>query len=112
MPVVICEIDNHRNKHGEGLVLIGLKDIEEVIVFEEAHGSVSHLQMDASDAAHYPLEELGNEVLHLIDFADLEHFLQLSQEESLLDAVSEGPVLEQTLKQGDGKGSVFGEEEH
>lgn len=94
MPVVICKVNNHRNKHGEGLVLIGLEDVEEVIVLEEAHGSVGHLQMDASDAAHDSLEELRDEVLHLVDFTDLEYFLQLSQEESLFDAVGEGPVLE------------------
>ena len=41
-------------------------------------------------------------MLDLIDFADLKNFLELGQEQSFLDAVSEWPVLEETLQQWDG----------
>ena len=51
-------------------------------------------------------------MLDLVHLADLEHLLQLGQEERLLHAVREWPVLEQPFKQRDGKGAVLREEEH
>ena len=54
--MVICKIDNDWNQHGEGLVFIGLEDVEEVIILEETHGSISYLQMDATNASDDSLE--------------------------------------------------------
>ena len=51
-------------------------------------------------------------MFNFFHFADFKNLLELRQEERLLDAVSEGPVLEQTLKQGDGQCAILREEEH
>ncbi len=112
MPVVVGQVHDDGHQHGESLVLVGLQDVEEVVILEEAHGSVGNLQMDATNASHDSLEESGNQVLNFVHFADLEHFLQFCQEERLLDAVGEWPVLEESFEQGDGQGSIFGQEEH
>lgn len=112
MPVVVGEVDDDRDEHGEGFVLVGFEDVKEVVVFKEAHCSVGNLQVDATNAADNAFEKFGDQVFHFVDFADFEDFLQFSEEEGLLDAVGEGPVLEQALEEGDGEGAVLGEEEH
>ena len=45
MPVVLCELDDNGHEHWEGLLLVRLEDVEEVVVLEEAHGAVSNLQV-------------------------------------------------------------------
>lgn len=78
--MVLGQVYDDRDKHRERLVLVGLQDVEEVIVLEEAHSSVSYLQMDATNALHNSLEQLWNQVLNLVDFAYFEYFLKLCQE--------------------------------
>jgi len=95
--MVLGQVNDDGDEHWESLLLVGLQNLEEVVVLEEAHGSVSNLQVDAAYALDDSLEELWNEMLDFVDFANLEHFLQFGQEECLLDAVSEWPVLEETL---------------
>lgn len=56
--MVLSQIDYDRNKHWECLFLVSLKDIKEVVVFKETHGSVSNLQMDTSNALNNSLEKL------------------------------------------------------
>ena len=112
VPVVVSQVDDDRHQHGEGLVLVSLQNVEEVVVLEEAHGAVGDLEVDAADALDDSLEELVDQVLDLVDLADLEHLLQLGQEEGFLDAVGEWPVFEQALQERDGQGSVLGQEEH
>jgi hypothetical protein len=102
VPMVVSQVDNNWHQHWEGLVLVGLQNVEEVIVLEEAHSSVSNLQVDASNASHYSLEESLDQVLNLVNFTDFKDFLQLSQEESFLDAVGEWPVSKESLKKWDG----------
>lgn len=97
MPVVLSQVDDDGHQHWEGLLLVRFEDVQEVVILEEAHGSVSDLQVDTANALHNPLEELGDQVLNLVDFADLKHFLELGQEQGFLDAVGERPVPEQTL---------------
>ena len=58
--MVVCKIYDHRDEHGEGLLLVGLKDVEEVVVFKETHGSVSDLKVDTANASYDPLEQLGD----------------------------------------------------
>ena len=48
--MVLRQINNDWNEHRERLVLVSLKDVEEVVVLKEAHRSVSDLQVDATDA--------------------------------------------------------------
>lgn len=60
MPVVVCEVYNDGDQHGEGLIFIGLQDVQEVVVLEETHGSIGYLQVDTTNAPDYSLEELGD----------------------------------------------------
>ena len=112
VPVVVSQVNNDWDQHWEGLVLVGLQNVEEIVIFKEAHSSVSHLQVNATNAPHDSLEESLNQVLNLVYFTDFKDFLQLSQEESFLDAVGEWPVSKESLKKWDGQCSVLGEEQH
>lgn len=110
--MVVSQINNDRNQHWESFVLVSLEDVKEVVVFKEAHSSVSNLKVNSSYATHNSFEKLRNEVFNLVDFADFEHFLQLCQKQSLFDAVGEWPELKQAIKQGNGEGSILCEEKH
>lgn len=101
--MVVGKVHNNRNKHGEGLLLVALQDVQEIVVLEEAHSSVSNLQVDASNASHDSLEKAGNQVLDLVNFADFKNFLKFSEEKGLFDAVSIRPVSEQTVEERDSK---------
>jgi hypothetical protein len=102
VPMIVSKIDDDRNQHGEGLIFIGLENVEEVVVLKETHGSVSYLQVNTANASYDSLEQFRNEVFDFIDFANFQDFLEFCQEKGLLDAVSEGPVLEETLEERDG----------
>lgn len=108
VPMVLGQINDDGHQHWESLLLVGFQDVQEVVILEEAHGSIGNLQMDTTNALYDPLEQSWNKVLHLVDLANLEDLLQLGQEESLLDAVGEWPVLEEAFEKGDGQSSVFG----
>ena len=97
VPVRVSQFVNDWHKHGECLVLVCLQNVKEVVVFKEAHRSVSNLQMISTNRFDDALEETRNQVLDFFDFAHLENLLQLRQEECFLDAVGEGPVFEQTF---------------
>jgi hypothetical protein len=101
VPVVVSEVDDNGDEHGEGLRLVGLEDVEEVVVLEEAHGTIGYLQMDTADTSNDTLEKSLDEHFNLFDFAHFQNFLQFGQEECFFNAVGEGPVLEETLKQWD-----------
>ena len=73
--MVLSQIHYHRHQHGESLIFVGLQDVQEVIVFKEAHGSVGHLQMDAADALDDPFEQFGDQGVDFVHFAHLQHFL-------------------------------------
>lgn len=110
--MIICKVYYDWDQHRESFVLVCLKNVEEIVILKEAHGSVSHLQMDASNASNNSFEELWNQVVNFINFAYLEDFLQFCQEQSFFDAIGERPVLKETFKQGNGEGSIFGQKEH
>ena len=78
--MVFSEVDNDGNEHWEGFFLVGLQDVQEVIVFEEAHGSISNLQMDATNALDNSFEKLGNEMFNFVHLTDFEDLLKFSQE--------------------------------
>lgn len=86
------------NQHWEGLFLICLKDIKEIIVLKEAHGPVGNLQMDATNAPDDPLEQFWNQMFYFIYFTNFEHLLKFGKEKRFLDAVGEWPVLQETFK--------------
>ena len=47
MPVSFSHVDDDGHKQRESVALVGLEDVEEVVILKEAHGSVSHLQMQS-----------------------------------------------------------------
>ena len=112
MPVVLSQVHDDRDEHGERLVFVLFQNVEEVVVLEEAHRAIRHLQVVTADRAHDSFEEARNERLYLFDFADLKNFLQLCQEERLFDAVCKWPVFKQTFQERNGKRAVLREEEH
>lgn len=110
--MVVCEINDYRNQHWERLVLVSLEDVEEVVVLEEAHGSIGNLKMDSANASDNSLEEFRDQMFNFVYFANFQDLLQLSQEQSFLNAVGERPVLEQPFQQRNCESSVLSEEEH
>jgi len=93
VPVIVSQIYNDRNEHWERLIFIGLEDIEEIVIFEEAHCPVSNLQMNSTNASDYSFKELWNQMLYFIYLANFKNLLKFCQEEGLLNAVGERPVL-------------------
>ena len=110
--MVVSEVNNHWNQHWESFVLVGLQNVEEIIVLKEAHSSVSHLEMDTTNTSYNSLEKFRNEMFDFVNFANFQDFLKFSKEESFLDAVSKWPILQQPIEESYSKGSVLGEEEH
>ena len=94
VPVILGEVNDDRYKYREGLVLVRLQNIEEVVILKETHGAVSHLQVISTNAFDDTLEKALNQWLDVLDFADLNNLLKLSQEQRLLNTVSKGPKLE------------------
>lgn len=97
MPVIFSQINDDWHQHWECLFLISLQDIEEVVVLKEAHGSISNLQVDTSNAFYNSLEKFWNQVLDFIHFADFKNLLQLGKEKSFFDTVGEWPEFEETF---------------
>lgn len=110
--MVLSKVDNNWHKHWECLVLVGLQDIEEIIILEEAHRSISNLQMNTTNTSDDSLEESGNQVLYLINFTYFQDFLKLSQEQCFFDTVGEWPILQQTFEEWYSKSSIFCQEQH
>ena len=110
--MVLREVNDDGHEDGEGLVLVSLENIEEVVILEETHGTVSHLQMITTNALDNTLEKPLNQWFDVFDFADLNHLLKLGEEKRLLDAVGEGPKLEKALEERNSQCTVLREEEH
>jgi hypothetical protein len=60
VPVGLSHVDDDWDEEGEGVALVGLEDVEEIVILEEAHCPISNLKMQARDALHQSLEDLGN----------------------------------------------------
>ena len=93
VPVVFGEVDDDGNEHWESLLLVSLQNVQEVIVLEEAHRSVCHLEMDSTDAFHDSLEKSWDEWINLVNLTHFKDFLELGQKECFLDAIGERPVF-------------------
>jgi hypothetical protein len=63
VPVVITKVNNNGNDNRKGDVFEVLEDVNEKLVFEVAHCSVSHLQMRRGHASDYSLEDVFNQRL-------------------------------------------------
>ena len=108
VPVVVSEVNDDGDEHWESSVLVGLENVQEVVVLEEAHGTVSNLKVIAADGADNTLEKAWNEVLNLLNFADFEDLLQFSEEEGLFDTVGKWPVFQQAFEKGNCQGAILG----
>ena len=51
-------------------------------------------------------------MLDFVNLADFKDLLELSKEESLLDAVGKGPIAEEAFEKSNGKGAVLSQEQH
>ncbi len=69
--MIVRQLNYYWNEHWECLVLVGPKNVEKVVVLEETHGSVGHLQVDTTDAPHNALEEPRDQ---MFDFVHFTHF--------------------------------------
>jgi hypothetical protein len=50
--------------------------------------------MDSTNTSYYTLEKFWDQMFNFVYFTNFEDLLKFSQEQSFLDAVGEGPVLE------------------
>lgn len=103
---------NDWDQQGESEGFIVLQDSQEVIIFEETHGSISNLEVWSSNTFNKSLEKFIDKIFQFIDLADLKNLQQLSQEHDLLVRVGEWPISQQSLNQMDGQGWVLAEEQH
>ena len=110
--MVLSEVYDNWHEHRESFAFVGLEDVEEVVVLEEAHRSVCYLQVDAADTSDDAFEKSRYQHFDLFNLAYFEHLLQFSQEQRLLHTISEGPILEEAFEEWNGKGTVLGQEEH
>ena len=97
VPVIFSEVYDNWHQHRERLFLLGLKDVQKVIILEEAHGSVRNLEVDTAYAFDDPLKKSGDKVLYFVDLAHFENFLKLREEKCLFYAVSKWPILKQAF---------------
>lgn len=84
MPVSISDLANDRDQQRECEVLVALENGEEIVVFEETHSSVGHLQVRPCNALDEPFEELRDEGLQLGNLTDLKHLQELVEEHDFL----------------------------
>lgn len=103
---------NDWDQQGESEGFIVLQDSQEVIIFEETHGSISNLEVWSSNTFNKSLEKFIDKIFQFIDLADLKNLQQLSQEHDLLVRVGEWPISQQSLNQMNGQGWVLAEEQH
>jgi len=47
--MILSEVNDDWYKHGEGLVLVCLQDVKEVVILKEAHGTIGYLQVVATN---------------------------------------------------------------
>ena len=102
MPVVFCQINDNRDKHWEGLVFVCLQNVEEIIIFEETHGTISNLQVNTTNTLNNSLEKFRDQSVNFVYFTHFKYFLQFSQEKSLFYTVSKRPVLQKSFEKWDG----------
>ena len=71
MPMVLSQVHNNWDKHWEGFLFVGFKNVEEIVILKEAHSSISNLQMDATNALDDSFEKFWDQVF---DFVNLAYF--------------------------------------
>jgi len=56
MPMSLSHVADHWNQQRESIALVGLENCEEIVVFEEAHSSVSNLKVKTSNTLYQSFE--------------------------------------------------------
>jgi hypothetical protein len=97
MPVGVGYRGNDRNQHGECLVSVCFEDRQEIVVLEEAHGSVGNLQVRSGDRFDQSLEQSWDQRLQSDHIANFKNFQKFCKEGSLLSAVGKRPVSQQAI---------------
>jgi hypothetical protein len=97
VPVGFGQSGDDGHQKGEGEIFIGFEDCEEIVIFEEAHGSICNLKMGTRDAFDKSFEEFRNKVFELGDFTHLQNLKQFSQEHNFFSRIGKWPVSEETF---------------
>ena len=108
----LSHVDDDRNQKRESVALVSLEDVEEIIIFEETHRSVSHLQVKSRNAFDQSFEHLWNVWLKFLNLTSLKNLNKFTDEHDLLGRVSKRPVLDQSVKQEKTQRGIFCKEEH
>jgi hypothetical protein len=105
--MIISQFINFWYHNWENFILILSYDIQEILVFKEAHGSITDVHILTSDTSDHPFEEFWYEMLHSgwVDY--LQNFFELCQIQELLLCISKWPVLKKSFKKRDCKLSVL-----
>lgn len=77
VPMCVGKASDHRDDHGKSGLLVHFEDVEEIVVLEEAHGSVCDLKVTSGNALDDPFKDLRHEHAQLIGLAHLQDLLQL-----------------------------------
>jgi len=75
VPVILSQVHDDWDEHGERLLLVGLENVEEIVILEEAHGSIGNLQMNTTNTFDDSLEQLRNQRLNFVNLANFEDLL-------------------------------------
>jgi hypothetical protein len=105
-------VDDDWDQERESVALVCLENVEEVVVFEEAHSAISNLEVKSRDALDQSLKDLGNVGLKFLHFAGLQDLNEFADEHNFLGGVGEGPVLDEPIEEEQTQRWVFGQEQH
>lgn len=112
MPVGFSEVTNDWNEKGESIRFVSFKDVKEVIIFEETHGSVGYLEMKAWNALDKALKDFRNVRLEFLNLTSLKHFNKFGNEHDFFGRVGERPILNEAIEQEQAERRILGQEEH
>lgn len=73
--MILGKVYDNWNKHWESFLFVSLQDIQEIVIFKEAHCSVCNLKMNTSNALNNSLEKSWNQMLNLVNFTYFKYFL-------------------------------------
>ena len=71
MPMVFGQVNDDWHEHWEGLLFVGLENIQEIVILEEAHSSIGNLEMDTSNALYDSLEKSWDQMIDLVNLTNL-----------------------------------------
>lgn len=68
MPMSFSQVTNDWYQQWESVRFVCFENVKEIIVFEEAHGSISDLQVETGNALNKSLENFRNVWLKFLNF--------------------------------------------